>query len=414
MTMKNNNLPYSGRRGSESCGQIHLSVPAVVLFSLLLFVASLTGAIGAEVEDITPVPGISYSPLKQVVPGPGLPEGLKLRSANNNLDLVKYRDRFYFAWRNAITHFASRGTRLIIVSSTDAKKWDLEKIIHIGRDMREPRFLVYKDRLFFYYFSAGKNPWTFSPQHIWALEYKGPKQWTEPRKVWKPGYVVWRAKTHNGVALMATYMARGVTETKGDEPSEVTFLKSEDGINWAPYDSAIPVQVFGGGEAAFEFDAQGNFYTVVRNESGATKICNAPASNIAKWECKKSPMKYDSPLMFRHKETIYLVARRNPAGIYWRDVRLLKGGKKSLYLMFRYWITKKRTALYRYNTEKMEIEWLFDFPSRGDTAFPAITKLNENQYLLFNYSSPIDGLDRSWVGGQLRNTYIYSTVITFH
>jgi len=387
---------------------------AVISGILLIFAVSFAESDGTENGDITPVPGISYSPLKQVVPGPGLPEGLDIRGANNNLDLVRYRNRFYFAFRTAPTHFASRAVRFIILTSEDSERWEIENIIHIGRDMREPRFLVYKGRLFFYYFSAGKNPWTFSPQHIWVSEYKGPGRWTEHQKIWKPGYVVWRAKVHKNVAIMSTYAARGVRETKGEKPSELTLLKSEDGIVWKPFDPKLPVQVYGAGEADFEFDADGNLYTVVRNESGATKICKAPASNIADWECTTSPIKYDSPLMFKHKGEIYLIARRNISGVYYRDVRLLRGGIETLYLMGRYWVTRKRTAMYRYDTGKMEIEWLFDFPSRGDTSFPALVRLNDDQYLLYNYSSPIDGPDYCWVAGQLTGTRIYSTIITFH
>jgi len=375
------------------------------------FILTVHLPIGAE--DITAAPRISYSTLIQVVPGSGLPEGLDLRGSNNNLDIVRYHGRIYFAFRNAPTHFASRAARHIILSSADGEHWSLEKITSMGRDMREPRFLVYKDRLFYYFFSAGKNPWTFTPQHIWACEYLGPGKWTGPKIIWKPGYVVWRAKEHNGVALMSVYAATGVKETKGGTPSELSLLKSEDGLNWEPFNPDRPVQVYGAGEADFEFDAEGNLYTVVRNESGASKICKAPAADISDWKCVESPMKYDSPLMFKHGDEIYMIARRNIAGKYYHNSKAVPDGLESWVNMGRYWVTRKRTAMYRFNTAEMKIEWLFDFPSKGDTAFPAIIQLNEDQYLLYNYSSPIRGPDWCWLGGQLTGTRIYSTVITF-
>ncbi len=388
----------------------------MILFAAVMVMLANGGVSGDESsapELITPVPGISYTPLEQVVPGPGLPDGLNLRGANNNLDIARYQGRFYFAFRTAPTHFASRVTRLIILSSPDAKRWELEKIILKGRDMREPRFMVFKDRLFFYFFTAGKNFWTFDPQSIWASEYTGSGKWTEPREIWEPGTVVWRPKEHNGVALMSTYQGSSVYDAVNDTPSEVQLLKSDDGINWEHYDPDHPVQVYDGGEADFEFDDEGNLYTVVRNEAGATKICKGAAENIAVWECKESRFKYDSPIVFKHGGVIYMIARRNLGGEFQRKSILLPKKYEPLYSLARYWFTRKRTAMYRYNIERMEVEWLFDFPSRGDTSFPAMVKLDDNRYLLYNYSSPIDGFDYPWVGGQITGTRIYSTVITF-
>src|SRR3990172_3199293 len=88
---------------------------------------------------------ISYSPLQQVVPSNELPDEIKVQSANNNLDLVKYHDQLFFAFRTGPTHFASPKVNLYILRKDVSDKWRLEKIIRKGRDIREPRFLVYKD-----------------------------------------------------------------------------------------------------------------------------------------------------------------------------------------------------------------------------------------------------------------------------
>ena len=385
----------------------------LAIFILLFQVVTFSGEAVCAEENIRPVEGISYSPLVQVVPGPGIPEEIELGGSNNNLDIARYQGKLFFAFRTAPTHFASRATKLVILSSTDGEKWEVENTIHMGRDMREPRFLVYKDKLFFYFFSSGKNPWTFNPQYIWVSIYESPGQWSDPQKVWKPGSVVWRLKEYNGYALMSSYTASGVMETKGDSPNELILLKSEDGLNWEPFDPDRPVQVYGGGEADFEFDDAGNLFTVVRNEGGATKVCGAPAANIAEWECTETPYKYDSPIMFKQDGEIYIIARRNIAGEFYRDRKAIPNGIEAWLNLGKYWVTRKRTAMYRFDTEKMLIEWLFDFPSRGDTSFPAMVRLNEKQWLLYNYSSPIDGPDRCWLGGQLTGTRIYSTVLTF-
>ena len=59
----------------------------------------------------------------------------------------------------------------------------------------------------------------------------------------------------------------------------------------------------------------------------------------------------------------------------------------------------------------MEWKHLMDFPSTGDTAFPAITKLEEGKWWLMNYSSDIHGKQKNWLSGQLGKTFIYETVL---
>ena len=54
-----------------------------------------------------------------------------------------------------------------------------------------------------------------------------------------------------------------------------------------------------------------------------------------------------------------------------------------------------------------------DFPSCGDNAFPAIAPINDNSYLLFNYSNDFNKKDKKWIFGQLSKTYIYYTILTF-
>src|SRR5690606_28861148 len=60
----------------------------------------------------------------------------------------------------------------------------------------------------------------------------------------------------------------------------------------------------------------GTWVLVLRNEKGegnefGSKICRASASALRDWTCVYDRKKYDSPLVFRHKERVYLVGRRN-------------------------------------------------------------------------------------------------------
>lgn len=72
--------------------------------------------------------------------------------SNNNLDIVEYKGRFYVAYRTAPTHFASKKTMTYVMSSDDFENWRYECEFWVGADMREPRFVVYNDTLFFLLF----------------------------------------------------------------------------------------------------------------------------------------------------------------------------------------------------------------------------------------------------------------------
>ena len=61
----------------------------------------------------------------------------------------------------------------------------------------------------------------------------------------------------------------------------------------------------------------------------------------------------------------------------------------------------------------MEIEYLFDFPGSGDTAFPAIRRLDANSFLIANYTSDMNRQNRWWLLGQIKPTYIYVNKLTF-
>ena len=46
-----------------------------------------------------------------------IPKDVHLRKANNNLDIITYVDKYYLAFRTAPSHFASKKTRIYVLSS---------------------------------------------------------------------------------------------------------------------------------------------------------------------------------------------------------------------------------------------------------------------------------------------------------
>lgn len=324
-------------------------------------------------------------PLEMKV-GEHLPADLEVMDSCNNIDAVRHEGTYYLGFRTAPSHFASDRTLMHILRSDNGKKWTKESTIAMGSDLREPRFLSLNGQLFFYFFRGGADWEKFEPQEMYMME-KTKKGWSEPEEFGEPGFVPWRARTHNGKGYLSAYYGRDIYET--GEIGRAFLLQSDDGKNWQQFSEDIREARVE--ELEFIFDEQGEIWGTVRFEGEGGGIVHA--ADAKHFDLHKTSQKYDSALLFNHDGEMYLIARRNPSGI------------NNLYL---YSMTEKRTALYHVDRKNMNIEFLFDLPSHGDTAFPALAPIDANRFLLYNYSSPLEGdRDYAWCRGQINPTHIY-------
>ncbi len=352
---------------------------------------------------------ISTTEWKQFIPSKAIPQNIKCKNSNNNLDLVEFNNIYYVAFRTAPTHFASKKTKLYIISSTDFKTWKYETEFFVTADMREPRFVVFKNQLHFYFFEGGTKMFKFEPKYIWTsvLNDTG---WCTKIKTNLDGFVDWRFRTYDNKLYLSAYY--GVNIYNDAHLANLRLFTSEDGINFEQISEQPQVATKGAEEGEFIFDKQGNIWSTVRLEGSGSYLCFASKDSIDKWSKKFSKLKYDSALMFEKDDDIYLVSRRHIKGNATEiEFPNKKQRRKNL---VSYSFSKKVTALFKINKEKMEIEHIMDFPSTGDTAFPGIAKKDDSTFYILNYSSNIHKRDKIWIGGQLGKTYIYQTELTIN
>lgn len=348
------------------------------------------------------------TPWEKVIPSEHIPDSLYLCNGNNNLDAVEYKGRYYLAIRNAPNHFASRYTRIIVFSSADMVDWGVEHQVHIDNDMREPRFIAFRDSLYLYFFEGGSKFWKFEPQHIHFCVYHPSSGWSQHEDAGLDGYVPWRIREHKGKLYLSAYYGANIYGT--NKEVELRLYVSEDARSWRPISEEPQLKHHRSvSEGEFVFDEEGNIWGVARLEYDGAYVFKANKDNIAKWEFVFSEKKYDSSLMFVHEGEIYLIARRNLDG----DGSFTKVPGKPTRNLLRYSVTKKKTALFRLDRDKLEWVHLKDFASTGDTAFPGIIPMGDGSYTVFNYSSDIDKRSKSWIVGQLGKTYIYKSLLQF-
>ncbi len=386
-----------------------VEVLVILVLLILLFVTPKTEEAHFDKESAQ---GIAYTPPVSVVPGPTIPQALSINHSNNVLDIAEYKGEYYLGFRTAPTHFASRKAKIIVLRSPDRKQWVKDAEFQFGCDVRETRLMVFKDKLFLYFFQAGKNPFGFSPKSIFATERNPEGGWTQARPIYKPGYVVWRAKAYGDTAYMSVYYGKGLYDFWKEKTGELRLLTSTDGYDWQPVSEKPQVTEMGAEEGDFEFDDQGNLVAVVRLEMSGALVCTASKDNLGLWTTAYTPYKYDSPLLFRHNGTMYLVARRNIAGPFNREWNILPEFLQRAWNHVCYSSTRKRTSLYKVDPIMRKVIPLFDFPSTGDTSIAAITPLDRQSYCLMYYSTPIGGRDMPWFFGQLFGANIYETTLT--
>jgi hypothetical protein len=385
---------------------------ALILFLVAFVILALVLAFSSQPVEFDEgiAEKISCEPWRQLIPGPDMPSGLEFMDSNNNLDLAQFKGEFYIASRTAPTHFASDKTRIVVLRSADRKTWEYDTEFQVGSDIREPRFLVYKDTLFLYFFYAGTNMIKFEPQGIHVTSRGNDGKWLKPKPVFKPGYVVWRTRILGDKAYMSVYNGTGLYTT-ADRPGDLRLLVSDNGYDWEPISEKPQVDTISADEGEIIFDKEGNLYATVRLETGGGLVCRADKSDLSKWECVHTTEKYDSALLFSHGDDFYVIARRSVAGPYAAGGNWLPKRLQRAWWLMRYSMTRKRTSLYKLDTEDLVLRPVMDFPSKGDTAFAGIVPLDDNTYWLANYSCPLDGHDWPWVLGQITGTCIYDTIL---
>lgn len=351
---------------------------------------------------------ITCSDWSKVIPSEGIPGDIPLQKSLNNLDVAYFNGRYYLAFRTAPTHFPSGKAHLYVVSSTDRKNWRLDKEVFMRADLREPRFCAMDTALYFYWFEGGSSPVSFQPQRVWGSHLNLKGNWAADSDLHWDGFVPWRVRRRGQDMYMSTYWGRDLYNSS--HQGQMRLLHSRDGYDWRPISEEPQAGGQGGEEGEFLFDSKGNLWGTIRLEGAGAMVMYADKDSLHRWRMWPTRDKYDSALLFRHRDNVYLIARRNLDGPSERGA-LLPGKLRRFYNLIRYSLTRKCTALWKLDTQSKKLIHLTDFPSTGDTAFPAIWEVSPGKFWVLNYSSDIHGKPKNWLRGQLGPTYIYEAML---
>ncbi|HIG26551.1 MAG TPA: hypothetical protein EYQ50_01650 [Verrucomicrobiales bacterium] len=325
-----------------------------------LLLCGFVGSVGSQPVNVSgPLPEVRVDSVRRV-----------FHNGEHNAftDLVKFQNRFYLAFRTCPDgHGVHPTSSIVVLASEDAMDWKPVHRFQVPkRDVRDPHFLVFQDKLFVYTgaWYCGET----SPKSYEINQHLGYAAWSQDGQTWNSpvmlegtyGHYVWRAAEFGGKAYLCGRRKHRFGESKSraerDPLIESALLVSDDGLIWKKQGL---FQLENGDETAFLFEPDGAILAVARSGSGLNaQICRAKSvdhefvrSNLDRY--------IGGPLLAKWNQH-YLV-----------------GGRKSIH--------QAVTSLYWLEGDRLHE--FAELPSGGDNSYPGFIQLSENRAVVSYYSS---------------------------
>lgn len=292
-------------------------------------------------------------------------------------DMVRWQGKIWLTFRSCPDgHMVHPTSSILVLSSADGDEWKEEHRFSVARrDVRDPHFLIFKDKLFIYTGTWWTGDDTLPRedyninQHLgYCVHTDDGENWSKPTQLEGTyGHYIWRAAVHDGKAYLCGRRKQDYSEQDGSENApprmvESAMLESDDGLVWKFHSLFQPER---GDETAFLFEEDGSLLAVSRSGGQPAQLVRADPP----WKEKTRVDFADyigGPLLAKWKGHYLVGGRRNTDD-------------------------GPRTALYWLNGETLE--QFAELPSGGDNSYPGFVELDDGRGLVSWYSSHEKGED---------------------
>jgi hypothetical protein len=278
-------------------------------------------------------------------------------------DLIRFRDRWYCAFREGEAHARGEGVLRVLVSNNGETWESAARIEERGRDLRDAKLsIAFDGRLMLNGGSA--DPADHSPKGSFysVVSFSGDgRLWSPPQKISfknpaEDRFWIWRVVWHKRAAYGVAYQAD--PDSPANSRRFYAFVcRSGDGVHY----ERISDDVAGGTEAALEFDRNDVLTIALRGSAQQPKAVlmqsSAPYTNWAKKELTADvgDDQIGGPALLRL-----------PSGGF--SNALIGAGRR-----FSDRPSKdQRTGLFLLDTDAARFTGLLLFPSGGDTSYPGL------------------------------------------
>ena len=284
-------------------------------------------------------------------------------------DLVRFKGKFYLAFRSCPDgHMVHPTASIIVLASDDARKWrQVHRFRVKHRDTRDPHFLVFKGKLFVYtgtWYSGAKT----LPRDQYDLnKHLGYAAWSADGVKWNSpimlegtfGHYIWRAAALGDKAyLCGRRKIRFEVQPRGEgRKVESLMLESDDGLIWR---KRAVFQEIEGDETAFLFQPDGGVIGIGRRGRGNAQLLRSKPPYTT-WRRKELDRYIGGPLIARWGDRFVVGGRKTIGG---------RGPKNSMY-----WLIDDG------------LQEFAELPSGGDTSYPGFVALTSTRAIMSWYSS---------------------------
>ena len=157
--------------------------------------------------------------------------------------MVRWRGRYYVAFRSAGTHAATWEDgwgdvpatygRIMLLESADLRTWTPSVILDSEYDDRDPKLLTTEERLYVFSTTIIGPARLTMPQETYLSFTEDGRTWCRPVSAYRYNYGYWKPQTHGGIHYVAADV--DVTPPNVEElDQQVELLSSRDGQLWQP------------------------------------------------------------------------------------------------------------------------------------------------------------------------------------
>ncbi len=256
-------------------------------------------------------------------------------------DLIRFRNRFYCAFREGKAHAGDRG-KIRVLLSQHGREWKSTGLLGMeDYDLRDAHLSITPEGRLMLLGGVRQKRGDQWFSGSFACFSKDGQTWTTPRIVVEPGRWLWQVTWHEGKAYGVTYAT-----PKGRPFS--SLLVSRDGIQ---YDDLAPQLLGEGGwptEATLRFDDDGVCYCLHRRDGqGNTAYFGKAKPPYKQWQWTDLGRRLGGPNFIKI-----------PGGQWLAAGRLYDGAQ--------------RTELLHLDVKQGTMTPILRLPSGGDTSYPGL------------------------------------------
>ncbi len=251
-------------------------------------------------------------------------------------DLMRYRDRWLLAFREASGHVSPDGALRVLVSR-DGRQWESAARVEMpGRDLRDPKLAETPAGALMLTSYAVAPEAEGTPGESVAWFSRDGRSWSGPERIGEPDLWLWRVTWHRGTAYTIGYNRR-----------IARLYASRDGRRF----ETLAPQLYSEGypnESTIRFLPDGTALCLLRRDAGTrTALLGVARPPYREWSWKDLGVRIGGPNMIRLPDGRWLAA-----------VRLYDG--------------LVRTSLCWVDTRAGRLEEFLVLPSGGDTSYAGL------------------------------------------